>query len=154
MTQSHKYMDMKQAQVRNVLTFIGETQDEPVKQAVFGQLGRECFQASHIPDWIAGFEGDVDALIDWVNVQQASQHWEKLVFNADRTVLTLTGREVRGCVCAFADCARPPQALCHICCKVFQQEMFGALVGQEVEVTITEGFLLGDARCSTSIRIK
>ena len=131
MTESHKYMDMNQAQVRNILTYIDETQDEPVKKDLFGQLGYQCFHAGKARDWIASFSGDVQALLDWV----------------------LTGREVQGCACAFADCAQPPQSLCHYCCKAFQQALFGKLLNRKVEVTITEAFLLGDNRCSTIIQL-
>ena len=153
MTESHKYMDMNQAQVRNILTYIDETQDEPVKKDLFGQLGYQCFHAGKTRDWIASFNGDVQALLDWVNVHQASTYWEKLAFNEDRTMLILTGREVQGCACAFADCAQPPQSLCHYCCKAFQQALFGKLLNRKVDVTITEAFLLGDNRCSTTIQL-
>jgi predicted ArsR family transcriptional regulator len=153
MTKSHTYMDMNQAQVANILAYVDETQGEQVKKDIFRRLGYECFHAGKTREWIASFNGDVEALIDWVNIERASTYWERLEFNDDRTMLILTGREVQGCACAFANCARPPQSLCHHCCKAFQQELFGKLLDQKVEVTITEAFLLGDKRCSTTIQL-
>jgi predicted ArsR family transcriptional regulator len=91
--------------------------------------------------------------LDWVNVEGASKYWEKLEFNADRTQLTLTGRVVEGCACAFADCEQPPLALCQHCCKSLQQALFSTLLGQPVEVEITAAFLLGDQRCNTIIHL-
>jgi predicted ArsR family transcriptional regulator len=65
----------------------------------------------------------------------------------------LTGKKVLGCACAFADCAQPPRALCDYCCKNFQQELFGMLLGREVEVEITAAYLYGDDRCNTIIHV-
>ena len=91
--------------------------------------------------------------MDRVNVEKKSKYWEKLEFNADRTELTLVGRKVESCACAFADCPQPPKSLCYYCCKNFQQELFGMLLGKKVEVRIDKAFLLGDDNCNTTIKI-
>jgi hypothetical protein len=145
--------EMNQEQVKNLLKFIDASEDEAVKQRVFGQLGHECFCARKLDAWIQPYRGDVQAFLDRVNVMQASKYWERLEFTADRATLVLTGRKVQGCACAFADCFQPPHALCHYCCKNFQQEMFGMLLGRPVEVHITESYLLGGERCSTTIQL-
>jgi predicted ArsR family transcriptional regulator len=150
---THIYQDMNPEQVKNVLRFIDATQSEPVKSAIFSQLGHECFFARRLNQWIESYTDDVQAFLDRVNVEKTSKYWERLEFNADRTVLVLTGKKVQGCACAFANCEDPPKSLCHYCCKSFQQAMFGMLLGQEVEVTITEAYLLGDERCSTTIHL-
>jgi hypothetical protein len=95
----------------------------------------------------------VQAFLDRVNVEKTSTYWERLEFNEDGTTLMLTGKKVEGCACACADCSQPPLSLCQYCCKTFQQELFGMLLGQKVEVKITEAYLLGDARCSTTIHL-
>ena len=153
MTKSHIPQEMNQEQVRNILKFIDASQDESVKESIFGQLGHECFYARKLDNWISQYSGDVQAFLDRVNVQHASKYWERLEFPEDGTVLVLTGKKVEGCACAFADCSQPPQSLCHYCCKNFQQELFGMLLGQKVEVKITESYLLGDERCSTTIHL-
>jgi hypothetical protein len=153
MKEPHTYQAMSQDQVKNILKYIDASQDEPVKEDVFSQLGHECFFARHLDRWIDSYGGDVQAFLDWVNVDHASKFWERLEFTDDGTTLVLTGREVQGCVCAFADCVQPPLSLCHYCCKNFQQELFGVLLGQKVEVTITAAYLLGDKRCSTTIHL-
>jgi hypothetical protein len=145
--------EMNQEQVKNVLKFIDASQSESVKNSIFSQLGHECFYARKLDGWIEQYTGDVQAFLDRVNIQQASKYWKSLEFTEDRTMLILTGRKVEGCACAFADCPQPPQSLCHYCCKNFQQELFGMLLGQKVEVTITQAYLLGGERCNTTIRL-
>jgi len=145
--------EMNQEQVKNTLKFIDASESESVKNSIFSQLGHECFYARKLDEWIQQYRGDVQAFLDRVNIQQASKYWERLEFSEDRAILILTGKKVQGCACAFADCSQPPQSLCHYCCKSFQQELFGMLLGQKVEVTITESYLLGGERCSTIIHI-
>ena len=145
--------EMNQEQVKNILKFIDASQSESVKNSIFSQLGHECFYARKLDGWIGQYRGDVQAFLDRVNIQHASKYWERLEFTEDRTMLILTGKKVQGCACAFADCSQPPQSLCHYCCKNFQQELFGMLLGQKVEVTITESYLLGGERCSTTIHL-
>jgi hypothetical protein len=151
MKKSDTAQDMNQEQVKNLLKFIDASQGESVKESIFCQLGRECFYARHLDDWIGQFKGNVQAFLDRVNVEKASKYWENLEFTEDGAALILTGKKVEGCACAFADCSDPPLSLCHYCCKNFQQELFGMLLGRKVEVTITEAYLLGDERCSTTI---
>ena len=144
---------MHQEQVRNILKFIDASQSEPVKGSVFSQLGHECFFARKLDGWIEQYTGNVQAFLDRINVERASRYWERLEFNEDRTALVLTGKVVQGCACAFADCSEPPLSLCHYCCKRFQEELFGMLLGQKVEVDITASYLLGDERCNTIVRL-
>ena len=151
MKKTHIPQEMNQEQVKNILKFIEASQDETVKESIFSQLGHECFYARNLDDSIGQYTGNVQAFLDWVNVEKASKYWEKLEFTEDGTTLILTGKKVEGCACAFADCAQPPLSLCHYCCKNFQQELFGMLLGQKVEVEITEAYLLGDERCNTTI---
>jgi len=153
MDKKHVPMPMNQEQVRNVLKFVDATQSEETKRAIFGQLGRACFECGHHADWLAPFKEDVQVFLDRVNVEQKSIFWERLAYSDDGTALILTGRKVMGCVCAFAECSQPPLALCHYCCKQYQEVFFETLLGRPVEVEITEAFLLGDERCSTIIRL-
>jgi hypothetical protein len=153
MSKQHIPQEMNQEQVRNILKFIDASQSESVKNSIFSRLGHECFCARKLDEWIEQYSGDVQAFLDRVNVQRASKYWERLEFSEDGTTLTLTGKKVQGCACAFADCAQPPLSLCHYCCKNFQQELFGTLLGQKVEVRITEAYLLGDERCSTTVHL-
>jgi hypothetical protein len=145
--------EMNQEQVKNIFKFIEASQSEPVKESIFSQLGYECFHARKLDAWIEQYRGNVQGFLDRVNVQHASPYWEKLEFTEERTALILTGKKVQGCACALADCSQPPQALCHYCCKNFQQELFGALLGRKVEVDITDAYLLGGERCSTIIHL-
>ena len=145
--------EINQEQVKSVLKFIDASQSESVKNAIFSQLGHECFYARKLDGWIAQYKGDVQAFLDRINIQHASKYWERLEFTEDRTKLILTGRQVQGCACAFAACSHSPRSLCQYCCKNFQQELFGMLLGQSVEVTVTEAYLLGGERCSTVIHL-
>lgn len=145
---------MNQEQVKNLLKYIDAQADETLKDNVFSRLGHECFYSNHLDQWVDGFKGDVQGFLDRINIQHQSTYWESLVFSADQTRLILTGKEVDGCACSFAECSAPPLSLCNYCCKNFQQMIFGSLLGKQVEVTITEAYLMGDRRCSTIIEIR
>jgi len=154
MKKKHNVQEMNPEQVQNILKFVDASQSEAVKESIFHQLGHECFYTRKLDEWIGQYKEDVQAFLDWVNIEKASKYWERLEFDEDRSMLILTGRKVESCACAFADCSKPPKALCNYCCKNFQQEMFSTLLGQNVEVEITEAFLLGDGRCSTWIYLR
>ena len=153
MSKPRTFQDMNQEQVRNLLKFVDASQGEAVKESIFSQLGHECFYARKLDAWIGQYTGNVQAFLDRVNVQKTAKYWERLEFTPDGKTLVLTGKKVEGCACAFADCEQPPLSLCNYCCKNFQQEMFGTLLGQKVEVTITESYLLGGERCNTEIHL-
>ena len=149
----HIQQEMNQEQVKNILKFIDDSYSESIKESIFGQLGHECFYSRNLDKWIETYTDDVQAFLDRVNIEHKSTYWERLEFNADRTVLELTGKKVVGCACAFADCLQPPKSLCTYCCKNFQQELFGTLLRKQVRVEITKSFLFGDNRCNTLIYI-
>ena len=153
MKKKHIPQEMHPEQVRNIIKYIDVTQSESVKESIFSQLGRECFYTRKLNVWIGPYQENVQAFLDRVNIEKASKYWERLEYNEEQTVLILTGKKVAGCACAFAECAEPPQSLCAYCCKTFQEEMFGKLLGRKVEVEITEAYLLGDERCSTKIHL-
>jgi hypothetical protein len=149
----HVPQEMNREQVINILKFIDASQSESIKESIFSHLGYECFYSRNLDKWIKPYTENVQAFLDRVNIEHKSTYWERLEFNADGTVLELTGKKVEGCACAFADCSEPPKSLCTYCCKNFQQEMFGTLLGKRVRVEITKAFLLGDDRCNTVIFI-
>jgi hypothetical protein len=151
--QSHPEEAINLKQAKKLLQYIDTSQSEEVKERIFSQLGRECFYTRKLDAWVESFQGDVQAFLDRVNIQQASKYWERLGFTEDGTKLILTGRKVTGCACGFADCAQPPLSLCHSCCKSFQEALFGKLLGRKVAVEIGASYLLGDDRCSTTIHI-
>ena len=153
MKKTHLPIEMNQEQVKNILKFIDASQPEAVKERIFSQLGQECFTCRKVDQWIERFDGDLQALMDWVNIEKASTYWERLECSQDHNAIILTGKKVEGCACAFADYPQPPQSLCHYCCKRFQEEIFGTLLGQQVVVEVTEAFLLGGERCSTRIHL-
>ncbi len=145
--------EMNHDQVKKIIKFIDTSQSEPVKEKIFGQLGFECFYSRKLDEWIGNYVGNVQAFLDMVNVEKKSKYWEKLEFDKKRTILALIGKKVEGCACAFADIPKPPKSLCNYCCKSFQEELFGKLLGQKVKVKITESYLLGGERCNTLINI-
>jgi len=145
---------MNHEQVRDLLKHIDATQNETVKSNIFAQLGYGCFHTRQLKQWIDGFDGDVELFLDNINVEHKSRYWESLIFSSDKKQLILTGKEVDGCACAFADCDDPPLSLCNYCCKNFQQELFKYLLHKPVDVTITASYLRGDRRCNTIIEIR
>ena len=149
----HVPQDMNAGQVIKIIKFIDSSLDESVKEKVFSQLGYECFYSRKLDKWIEKYTDNVQAFLDRVNIEKKSKYWESLEFSKDCSTLTLTGKKVEGCACSFSECSEPPLSLCNYCCKNFQQQLFGLLLGQKVEVEITESFLLGDERCNTVIHL-
>ena len=145
---------MDKEQVKRILKYIDENQPQEVKQAVFCRLGTECFLVRNIKNWIDSFGHDVQKFIDRVNVDNSSPYWEKFEFNADETILYLTGKKVSACACEFGDMKQPPESLCTYCCKTFQENIFSTLFEYKVEVEIVESLILGGERCSTAIHLK
>ncbi|MGD1044693.1 MAG: hypothetical protein ABR936_05095 [Bacteroidota bacterium] len=145
--------EMNPEQVKRIIKFIDSSQSETIKENIFSRLGYECFYSRKLDEWIGSFSGNVQTFLDRVNIEKKSKYCETLEFDEERTVLTLTGKKVNGCACAFADTPQPPKSLCNYCCKNFQQELFGKLLGRKVGVEIKEAFLFGDERCSTLIHI-
>jgi hypothetical protein len=147
-------IEMNKEQVVKILGFIDATQDEKTKKDIFCELGNECFALGHSKEWGMSFQNNYQKLLDEVNVEKVSPYWEKLEFNADKSILYLTGKRTSRCVCAFGNTRNPPKSLCLHCCKTFQENIFGTVFNKKVEVEITESAILGGERCSTAIHIK
>jgi predicted ArsR family transcriptional regulator len=149
----HIPQEMSQEQVISLLKFIEDTQCDSIRESIFGQLGYECFYSRNLDQWVETYKDNVQEFLDRVNIHHKSKYWESLEYDAERSVLKLTGQKVMGCACAFSACSQPPKSLCHYCCKRFQEELFGTLFGKKVLVEITHSFLFGDDRCNTLIHI-
>jgi len=147
-------MEINHDQIVSVLKHIDAGRDEDMKKEVFCELGRQCFTCRKVKEWVEGFHGDVQAFLDRVNVEDKSPYWKSLVFNEDRSILYLTGKEGGKCACVYAECDEPPLSLCRHCCRTFQEQIFGTLFGCDVEVEITKAHLLGDHSCDTAIHIR
>lgn len=147
-------IEMNKAQVVRILNYIDSSQSEESKKDIFCRLGDECFASSHTQEWVMSYHGNIQKFLDDVNVEGKSPYWEKLEFNADKTILYLTGKIVSRCVCSFGNSPTPAPSLCQHCCKTFQENLFGALFNRTVEVEITESSILGGTRCSTAIHLK
>ena len=147
-------MEMNTKQVKSILKYIDALEDENIREKIYCKLGEECFHSRNVKQWIESFDGDIQKFLDRVNVEHASPYWEKLEFNPEKTVLSLTGKEVDRCVCAFGHTEDPPRSLCEHCCKTFQENMFQALFKKRVHVEITASAIYGDGRCDTRIYIE
>lgn len=146
-------IEMNQEQVVKILGYIESSQAEEIKKDIFRQLGNECFACGHSQEWGMSYKGDIQKFLDDVNIEGKSPYWEKLEFNEDKTILYLTGKITSRCACAFANTKTPPKSLCAYCCKAFQENLFGTLFNQKVEVEITESSIYGGQRCSTAIHL-
>lgn len=143
-----------QKQISSTLQFIHDTQSEDVKQAVFGELGRQCFCATGMKDQFETIRGKPEEYLKRVNDEHSVMYWESILPGEDGNSYILTGVPVNRCVCSFADGDNTPLSLCDYCCRNFQKQLFGVLFDREVEIEITASYLKGDGRCSTVIRKK
>jgi hypothetical protein len=145
--------DIVPEQVINLLKFVEENFDEPVKEKIFGALGRECFYTRGLDKWINSFNQDLDSFINWVNSGK-SKCWKRVEHNRENSTIKVISYKSPHCVCAYAQCPAPPKSLCNHCCRIFQKEIFETLLGKEVEVTVDSSTLLDGGSCNTTIIIK
>lgn len=136
-------------QILHLLSFIDAKTDEPVKNAIFGRLGFECFHCTNAEKWIRSM--DLNDLLEFVNNGKSSR-WEKLEYCSDTSRIDIIGRKVP-CDCQYAQFKDPPKSLCTYCCKGFLKEFFGNLLKKNVDVTIGETVLRGGERCCAIITI-
>jgi len=137
-------------QIQRLLRFVDSLQDEAVKKLIFERLGLEHTTNDKYLVYLNNYKKNLKGYFDMVNSNQAT-YWEKLEYDPETSIITVTGRIVDKCVCPFAQCEDPPKSLCNYCCKNFQKAMFEILLDKKVEVRIDEAFLLGNNRCSTTI---
>ena len=52
-------MEMNNEQVRSILGYIDSTQPENIKKDIFCQLGRECFRAGNVYDWVVYYQDNI-----------------------------------------------------------------------------------------------
>jgi hypothetical protein len=140
-------------QVMAVLASVDSSGDPALVDAVFSRWGYQCFHTR--PGLVAFAKRQHENLagyLEYVNSGRA-RYWERLDLDEARGILKVTGRKGDRCACPYAQCERPPRALCTHCCKAFQRELFRCVTGRDVEVQIDEAILLGGERCSTTIRL-
>lgn len=126
---------------------------DPLRCAVFERWGRECFYARKLDAWALRHRADFDGFVAWVN-GGGSRSWEKIDYDKKAGVVKVTARKSSQCACAWAQCPQPPKSLCTYCCRSFQREIFRTMLDREVDVEVTEAYLLGGERCCTTIRIR
>jgi hypothetical protein len=141
---------MNKTQIRHLLKFIDSSINEPDKEKIFNKLGVECLYSRDYDKWLAKFKNDPDEYFNRVKRGEA-KYWEKLEYDKSKSVITLVGKKSQTCNCQYGRCDEPPKSLCNYCCKRFQEELFGLLLGKKVTVRIDETVILGSERCSTTI---
>jgi hypothetical protein len=137
-------------QIIELLKYIDTSVSESQKKKIFSRLGYGCLYSRGLDKWVNSFKENQDEFFDRVQ-RDESQYWEKLEYDKEKSVITLIGRKVKTCACDYSKSDPPPKSLCTYCCKSFQEEMFGLLLGRKCKVRIDESFLLGGERCSTTI---
>jgi len=131
---------MNKNQVRQLLKYIDSSINESDKEKIFNKLGTECLYSRNYDKWVVSFKENQEEFFNRVK-RGESRYWEKLEYDKEKSVITLTGRKFQSCVCE----------LCNYCCKSLQEELFGLLLGKNVNVRIDESIILGGERCSTTI---
>jgi hypothetical protein len=154
MSQEISTIPLNAIQIKNLLSYIDSSFDENIKEKIFCKLGDECYNLSGTDDWIKNFKNNHQKLIESINNDNLSPYWERLEFIENDSILVLTGKKVTKCACALGNSANPPKSLCNYCCKSYQKNIFSNFFNKNVEIEITESFILGGERCSTKIYIK
>lgn len=137
-------------QVQNVLFYVQENMDEPIKKNIFERLGYEHTTSTGFINWIKGYKNNLKGFFDHYNSNKDS-YWEKIEYDPDTSTIKITGKVVDRCACPYAQTDNPPVSLCKYCCINFQKSMFEMLLDKKVTVKTDEAFLLGGKRCSTTI---
>lgn len=141
---------MNKVQIQEILRFIDNSINEPEKERIFNELGRQCLYSRGYDKYLAGYHDNQDEYFNKVK-RGESKYWEKLEYDKSASIISLIGKKSTTCVCEYGHCNQPPKSLCTYCCKRFQEELFGILLGKNVKVRIDESVILGGERCSTTI---
>jgi hypothetical protein len=141
---------MNKDQIRQLLKFIDSSINKSNRKKIFNTLGVDCLYTRNLDKWVVSFKNNQQEFFNRVQ-RGESKYWEKLEYDKEKSVITLVGRKFQSCACEYGQCNEPPKSLCNYCCKSFQEELFGILLGKNVNVRIDESIILGGERCSTTI---
>ena len=140
-------------QIQNLLIYVESSIDDPAKTDIFKRLGAEHLTQPQFAGFINESKKNIKGYFNYINSGQDT-YWEKIVYDADSSTITITGKKVDRCACAYAQNENPPLSLCHTCCTNFQKVMFEMLLDKPVtKVQTDEAYLLGGNRCSTTLYI-
>ena len=140
-------------QIKNVLSYIDSSMDEPVKKNIFEKLGIEHLTDEGFKNFINNTKNNLKGYFDGINSNKDT-YWEKIEYNPGTSTIKITGKPADRCACSYAQVENPPISLCNYCCVGFQKCMFEMLLERPVtKVRIDESYLLGGKRCSSTVFI-
>lgn len=138
-------------QIQNLLTYIESSIDDPAKKNIFERLGAEHCTEPQFSGFINEAKNNIKGYFDFINSGKDT-YWENIKYDSGSSTITITGKPVDKCACAYAQYENPPLSLCYTCCTGFQKAMFEMLLGKKItKVQTDEAFLLGGKRCSTTL---
>ncbi|MCX6170707.1 MAG: hypothetical protein NTX65_15305 [Ignavibacteriales bacterium] len=119
----------------------GEERDKIIEE-----LGRECAKENKefylkYKDNIEGFFADIKAR--WI---------ESADYNKEENTIHLVGKKTGTCGCPFVDKSLMNKEFCK-CSLGYQKEVYGIILGKQVESKIEESVLYGGERCSFVIHV-
>lgn len=120
--------------------------DKGVLASLLENMGRHC--AKENSEYYVKFKGDLNGYLknleEWV---------EKAEHDEENGIVKIAGKKNNSCYCPFVDISKMPKEFCN-CTKGWNQEIYEAIIGKPVDVTIDTTVLWGGESCSFTITYK
>jgi len=127
-----------------MLDLLKETTDIETQAHILEGMGRAC--AAEYTEQIKQFQGDIDGFIKHMEEQWA----EKVDYNKEKGMISVTGKKQESCFCPFVNRDHTPKEFCS-CSLGWQKETFEFISGKKVEASISDTILRGSESCNFQI---
>ena len=135
-----------QKRFSHLVDFMSTHVDEATQVTMLEEMGRFC--ARQHKEGYEKFAGHTETFLKDLE----GQFIEKTTFDKEKQTISLLGKKQDNCVCAFAGGKNISPRFCN-CSRGYMKEMFTAVTGKPVEVTLDESVIRGSDRCSFTIQI-
>lgn len=140
-------MEFVQNRFAKFVDVIDNSLDRDSKIRMIEQFGRTCGRQT-VADHLKQYIGDIDGYLEFIK-----GNWvENAEYDKEKNEITITGKPTKECFCPFVDSSKMSKDYCN-CSSGWAKEIFGTILGREVESEMTETVLRGADRCSHKIRI-
>ncbi len=127
-----------------MLDLLKDATDADTQALILEGMGRAC--AAEYTEQLKQFQGDIDGFIKHMEEQWA----EKVDYNEEKGLISVTGKKQENCFCPFVNRDVTPKEFCS-CSLGWQKETFEFISGRTVEASISDTILRGGESCNFQI---
>ena len=117
---------------------------------ILENMGRKCCDKYKMSDSAKKHRGNPQYFLD--NITKFTIWDESADYDFKNGIIKIVGIKRKACVCPFARLIKSHVVICDTCCVGFQKELFETLLNKSVRVCVDESLLMGNNRCSFTIR--